>query len=82
MLRDGAAAHYGSDAIAAVMNFQLKDACSGGSVEFRTGRFLDENSGDTGTCGTPGTSCNGIGGYGECTRSPGSGRLSRLTVER
>ena len=65
VLRDGAAAQYGSDAIAGVMNFQLKDDPSGGSVEFRTGRFLDENSGETDTCGIPGTSCNGIGGYGE-----------------
>ena len=31
MLRDGAAAQYGSDAIAGVMNFQLKDAPSGGT---------------------------------------------------
>ena len=31
VLRDGAAAQYGSDAIAGVMNFQLKDAREGGS---------------------------------------------------
>ena len=37
VLRDGAAAQYGSDAIAGVMNFQLKDAPSGGAVEFNTG---------------------------------------------
>ena len=39
VLRDGAAAQYGSDAIAGVMNFQLKDAASGGSLEFNTGTF-------------------------------------------
>ncbi len=39
VLRDGAAAQYGSDAIAGVMNFQLKDARSGGSVEFDTGLY-------------------------------------------
>ena len=33
VLRDGAAAQYGSDAIAGVVNFILKDASSGGSVE-------------------------------------------------
>ena len=33
MLRDGAAAQYGSDAIARVMNLQLKDARSGGVLE-------------------------------------------------
>ena len=39
VLRDGAAAQYGSDAIAGVMNFQLKDAASGGSVEVNTGMY-------------------------------------------
>ena len=39
VLRDGAAAQYGSDAIAGVLNFQLKDAASGGSLEFNTGTF-------------------------------------------
>ena len=39
VLRDGAAAQYGSDAIAGVMNFQLKDAASGGSFELNTGLY-------------------------------------------
>ena len=39
VLRDGAAAQYGSDAIAGVMNLQLKDAASGGSVELNTGMY-------------------------------------------
>ena len=39
VLRDGAAAQYGSDAIAGVMNFQLKDAREGGSVELDTGMY-------------------------------------------
>ena len=39
VLRDGAAAQYGSDAIAGVMNFQLKDAPSGGAIELNTGTF-------------------------------------------
>lgn len=39
VLRDGASAQYGSDAIAGVMNFMLKDAASGGSVEVRRGGF-------------------------------------------
>ena len=41
VLRDGAAAQYGSDAIAGVLNFQLKDAASGGSLEFNTGTFQE-----------------------------------------
>ena len=63
MLRDGASARYGSDAIVGAINFQLKDARSGGSLQFRTGRFLDLSSGDQSTCGPIGTSCNGIGGH-------------------
>ena len=39
ILRDGAAAQYGSDAIAGVMNFQLKDSHEGGSIEFKPGIY-------------------------------------------
>ena len=39
VLRDGAAAQYGSDAIAGVLNFQLNDARGGGSVEVNTGLY-------------------------------------------
>ncbi len=37
VLRDGASAQYGSDAIAGVLNFVLKDDRSGGSAELRSG---------------------------------------------
>ena len=37
VLRDGAAAQYGSDAIAGVLNFLLEDDRSGGRVELRSG---------------------------------------------
>ncbi len=62
VLRDGAAAQYGSDAIAGVINFELKNARSGGAIEFRTGQHYTENDGDPATCGPIGRSCNGIGG--------------------
>ena len=39
VLRDGASAQYGSDAIAGVMNFLLKDDRAGGSLEFNTGTY-------------------------------------------
>ena len=39
VLRDGASAQYGSDAIAGVMNFQLKDNHEGGSFEFKPGIY-------------------------------------------
>ena len=70
VLRDGAAAQYGSDAIAGVINFQLKNAPSGGSLEVQTGGFLNSNPGDPATCGSGiigdiKHSCNGIGGHGQ-----------------
>ncbi|HSD70652.1 MAG TPA: TonB-dependent receptor plug domain-containing protein, partial [Woeseiaceae bacterium] len=41
VLRDGAAAQYGSDAIAGVMNFVLDDSADGFTVEARTGEFME-----------------------------------------
>ncbi|PCH97910.1 MAG: TonB-dependent receptor [Gammaproteobacteria bacterium] len=46
VLRDGAAAQYGSDAIAGVINFVLKDDADGGSLTARYGSFY-EGDGDT-----------------------------------
>ena len=39
ILRDGAAAQYGSDAIAGVINFVLNDSNQGATLEARTGEF-------------------------------------------
>ncbi|MDP2713347.1 TonB-dependent siderophore receptor [Rheinheimera sp.] len=41
VLRDGAAAQYGSDAIAGVINFVLKDASDGGSIEVKQGETYE-----------------------------------------
>ena len=41
VLRDGAAAQYGSDAIAGVMNFVLRDDADGVTLEARTGEFME-----------------------------------------
>ena len=41
VLRDGAAAQYGSDAIAGVMNFRMKDAAEGGTVSVQYGEFFE-----------------------------------------
>ncbi|MFD2167929.1 TonB-dependent receptor plug domain-containing protein [Thalassotalea euphylliae] len=41
VLRDGAAAQYGSDAIAGVMNFVLKDEADGGSLSVKHGEFYE-----------------------------------------
>ena len=42
VLRDGAAAQYGSDAIAGVMNFVLKDDADGGTIYVKQGQYTDE----------------------------------------
>ena len=80
VLRDGAAAQYGSDAIAGVLNFELKDARDGGSLEFRTGAFRNQNPGDRSTCGSGIAgdiqhSCNGIGGHGQAYTVAGNAGL-------
>ena len=41
VLRDGAASQYGSDAIAGVINFILKDASEGGSIQAQYGEYFD-----------------------------------------
>ena len=41
VLRDGAAAQYGSDAIAGVINFVLKDAREGGHVALKVGGYSE-----------------------------------------
>ncbi len=41
VLRDGAAAQYGSDAIAGVMNFVLKDDSEGGSFSVKQGEYYE-----------------------------------------
>jgi iron complex outermembrane recepter protein len=44
VLRDGAAAQYGSDAIAGVMNFILKDYDEGGELQAQVGQWYDGES--------------------------------------
>lgn len=41
VLRDGAAAQYGSDAIAGVMNFRMRDDREGGTVQVQYGEFFE-----------------------------------------
>lgn len=62
VLRDGAAAQYGSDAIAGVINFRLENSAEANRIEMRTGQYykgdgakyelsgiLGTNIGDSGT---------------------------------
>ena len=46
VLRDGAAAQYGSDAIAGVLNFVLKDSAQGLHLEARHGFYIEESGED------------------------------------
>jgi len=56
VLRDGASSQYGSDAIAGVINFELKDSAEGGIVEARYGQTYEgdgENYRISGNIGLP-----------------------------
>ena len=81
VLRDGAAAQYGSDAIAGVMNFQLKDAASGGSVEVNTGMY-GAGDGETaqfaGNLGLP----LGAGGFANLSLEYGNANPTDRTAPR
>jgi iron complex outermembrane receptor protein len=43
VLRDGASAMYGSDAIAGVFNFNLRDSADGGEIRLQTGMYTEGN---------------------------------------
>ena len=49
LLRDGAAAQYGSDAIAGVLGLRLRDASEGGLLEMRSGKYFEGDGGLTQT---------------------------------
>jgi len=56
VLRDGASSQYGSDAIAGVINFELKDSAEGGVIEARYGQTYEgdgENYRISGNVGLP-----------------------------
>ena len=81
VLRDGASAQYGSDAIAGVMNFTLKDASSGGSIEFRMGTFM-EGDGESytlaGNIGLP----LGASGFANLSAEFGASNPTSRSVQR
>lgn len=81
VLRDGASAQYGSDAIAGVMNFVLKDANSGGSTEVRFGSFY-EGDGDgftvSGNIGLP----LGADGFANLSLEYGSTDATDRAIQR
>ena len=81
VLRDGASAQYGSDAIAGVMNFQLKDARSGGSMEFRTGAYRDANPGNPATYADAGKRGRAYGFAGNVGLPLGQTGFANLSLE-
>ena len=81
VLRDGAAAQYGSDAIAGVMNFQLKEARSGGSVELDTGMYGagdGESAQFAGNVGLP----IGAGGFANLSLEYGNAAPTNRSIQR
>ena len=61
VLRDGAASQYGSDAIAGVINFVMKEDTEGGDVKLQYGEFYDgENSVNLGANAGFGIGSNGF----------------------
>ena len=81
ILRDGASAQYGSDAIAGVMNLTLKDASSGGSFEVRTGAY-GEGDGESytlsGNIGLP----LGKAGFANLSAEYGASNPTSRSVQR
>ena len=81
VLRDGAAAQYGSDAIAGVLNFLLKDAREGGSFELHTGGYA---AGDGGTYTVAGNAGLPLGqtGFANLSMEYGNAGPTSRSVQR
>ena len=81
VLRDGASAQYGSDAIAGVINLLLKDSAAGGSIEVRTGTYrAGDGDGYTvaGNVGLP----LGAGGFANLSLEYGNADPTDRSVQR
>ncbi len=81
VLRDGAAAQYGSDAIAGVLNFQLKDAASGGSLVFDTGTFQKRDGAAFNVAGNVGLPL-GAAGFANLSLEYGSSNPTNRSAPR
>ena len=81
VLRDGASAQYGSDAIAGVVNLTLRDASSGGGFEVRAGTY-GEGDGESytlsGNIGLP----LGKGGFANLSAEYGASNPTSRSVQR
>ena len=81
VLRDGASAQYGSDAIAGVMNFTLKDSQSGGSFEVRTGQFYEGDGNRLVFAGNVGLPL-GDGGFANLSVEYGDSQPTSRSIQR
>ena len=81
VLRDGASAQYGSDAIAGVMNFQLKDARSGGRFEINTGTYGKEGGASYTFAGNVGLPI-GPAGFANLSLEYGNTQRTDVSIQR
>ena len=81
VLRDGASAQYGSDAIAGVMNFQLRNDRSGGAIEVRGGGFADGGGEAYTMAGNVGLPLGGVG-FANLSAEYGNSASTSRSVQR
>ena len=81
VLRDGAAALYGSDALAGVINFKLKHASEGGSAEIRMGEYSEGDGQMAYFAGNMGMEL-GANGFANVTLEYGSSDETVRSVQR
>ncbi len=81
VLRDGASAQYGSDAIAGVMNFALREDRSGGSVEVHAGGY-GEGDGETYKIAAHAAAPLGETGFVNVSAEYGNARPTSRSVQR
>ena len=81
VLRDGASAQYGSDAIAGVLNFLLKDNPTGGSFELNTGTYRAGDGDAHSVAGNVGLPL-GANGFGNLSLEYGNADPTNRSVQR
>lgn len=81
VLRDGASAQYGSDAISGVMNFTLRDARKGGTVQVGGGGYTDGGGETYSLAGNLGLAL-GEHGFANVTGEYGGSEPTNRSVQR
>ena len=81
VLRDGASALYGSDALSGVINFKLKDASEGGSAQIRFGEYGEGDGQMAYFAGNIGMEL-GANGFANATLEYGSSDETVRSVQR